>query len=265
MAELQRKEFTHSNCRRQRTFRLAPNFDCIAGEGGTTATQADERVSTVRNPVNGGYSGQTRPLAPSRGRDNSWSSERSMEPVAQAPHSEPELHDKFYYSPDRISVATPSPTTKGKSKATAPDDTLPESFTSPPLLPGLVNSLHEMLSADARPTPIQSLSIKCLLQNSHSSPSPGWREYLLASEMGSGKSITYLLPLLQHLKQAELADKDLPLPVPRRHQRLLNPRGIILAPTHELSRQLSGFAKSLLHEVKLRVLCTSQANVKSYS
>jgi ATP-dependent RNA helicase MRH4 len=86
----------------------------------------------------------------------------------------------------------------------------------------------------------------------------------LASETGSGKSIAYLLPLLQHLKQAELADKDLPPPVPQRHQRLLNPGGIILAPTHELSRQLSGFAKSLLHEVKLRVLCTSQANMKSF-
>jgi len=86
----------------------------------------------------------------------------------------------------------------------------------------------------------------------------------ITSETGSGKSIAYLLPLSQHLKQAELADKDLPPPVPQRHQRLLNPRGIILAPTHELSRQLSGFAKSLLHEVKLRVLCTSQANIKSY-
>jgi ATP-dependent RNA helicase MRH4 len=70
--------------------------------------------------------------------------------------------------------------------------------------------------------------------------------------------------LLQHLKQAELADKDLPPPVPQQHRRPLNPRGIILSPTHELSRQLSGFAKSLLHEVKLRVLCASQANVKSY-
>lgn len=38
-----------------------------------------------------------------------------------------------------------------------------------------------------------------------------------------------------------------------------------MAPTHELSRQLSAFAKSLLHEVKLRVLCASQANTRSTS
>ena len=45
--------------------------------------------------------------------------------------------------------------------------------------------------------------------------------------------------------------------------RAYNPRALILAPTHELSRQLSGFAKSLLHNVKLRVMCASKANVKS--
>lgn len=34
-----------------------------------------------------------------------------------------------------------------------------------------------------------------------------------------------------------------------------------MAPTHELTRQLSGFAKSLVHYAKLRVLCASRANV----
>ena len=52
-------------------------------------------------------------------------------------------------------------------------------------------------------------------------------------------------------------------PISERQKRPYNPRGLILAPTHELSRQLSGFAKSLLHEIKLRVLCTSQANQKN--
>jgi len=98
---------------------------------------------------------------------------------------------------------------------------------------------------------------------------PGrWRQFLLASETGSGKSIAYLLPLLQNLKKAEWASKDMSSSQPpssEGKQRPYNPRGLILAPTHELSRQLSGFAKSLLHEIKLRVLCTSQANQKSTS
>ena len=36
-----------------------------------------------------------------------------------------------------------------------------------------------------------------------------------------------------------------------------------MAPTHELSRQLSSFAKALSHNVKLRVLSASRANTKS--
>ncbi len=41
------------------------------------------------------------------------------------------------------------------------------------------------------------------------------------------------------------------------------PRAIMPAPTHELTRQLSGFAKELLHHNKLRVLCASRANTVS--
>ena len=88
---------------------------------------------------------------------------------------------------------------------------------------------------------------------------------MLASETGSGKSIAYLLPLLQNLKETELSSTSSQAPGFQGRQRPYNPRGLILALTHELSRQLSGFAKSLLHEIKLRVLCTSQANQKSTS
>lgn len=81
-----------------------------------------------------------------------------------------------------------------------------------------------------------------------------WREFLLASETGSGKSFAYLLPLLQSLKQSEF---EAPQANPTN---LLNPRALVLAPTHELTRQLSAFAKSLVHNAKLRVLCASRAN-----
>jgi ATP-dependent RNA helicase MRH4 len=89
-------------------------------------------------------------------------------------------------------------------------------------------------------------------------PAFEWNQFLLASETGSGKSIAYLLPVLQHLKESE-ASKPPSIP----SSRPVNPRAIILAPTHELSRQLSGFAKTLLHDVKLRVKCASQANTKT--
>ena len=89
-------------------------------------------------------------------------------------------------------------------------------------------------------------------------------QYLLASETGSGKSIAYLLPMLHHLKKSEVASSESASPtMPSQPQRAVNPRALVLAPTHELSRQLSSFAKGLFHGIKLRVLCASKANVKS--
>ncbi|KAH0579714.1 hypothetical protein H2248_002554 [Termitomyces sp. 'cryptogamus'] len=134
-------------------------------------------------------------------------------------------------------------------------------FTSPPLMPGILSCLKEVLGPDPSPTPIQALSLKWLLNDAANAKSDDWKQFLLASETGSGKSFAYLLPVLQNLKLSE------PDPASTSHpyqpQRPLNPRALILAPTHELSRQLSSFAKSLLHKVKLRVLCASRANVKT--
>uniref|UniRef100_A0A0W0F981 RNA helicase n=1 Tax=Moniliophthora roreri TaxID=221103 RepID=A0A0W0F981_MONRR len=134
------------------------------------------------------------------------------------------------------------------------------SFSSPPLMPGLQSCLLDILGPNATPTRIQALSINHVLTpypSPESSPQQEkqWHEWLLASETGSGKSIAYLLPVLQSLKLSELASSS---PVPQKRE--INPRALILAPTHELSRQLSGFAKALLHEIKLRVMCASRVN-----
>ncbi|KAJ3755865.1 P-loop containing nucleoside triphosphate hydrolase protein, partial [Lentinula raphanica] len=159
------------------------------------------------------------------------------------------------------------------------------SFKSPPLLPGLVSCLHDILGPDANPTQIQRLSIakvvdpitsdsanpsSTLASSSDLNPPPTYKEFLLASETGSGKSIAYLLPLLQSLKVSELARKEKdsqPSPEatqsPNAYAYAYNPRSLILAPTHELARQLSGFAKTLSHEIKLRVVCTSKANSRN--
>ena len=137
---------------------------------------------------------------------------------------------------------------------------LPKEFASPPLMEGFLTSVTDVLGPDARPTPIQALSLKHLVNVNEHDPSR-YYEHLLASETGSGKSIAYLLPMLQDLKQSELAGTQRAHPSADR--RAMNPRAIVLAPTHELTRQLAGFAKELLHHNKLRVLCASRANTAS--
>ncbi|KAF5376083.1 hypothetical protein D9615_007737 [Tricholomella constricta] len=156
-----------------------------------------------------------------------------------------------------------------ETNTTTGSNELATTFTSPPLMPGILSCLTDVLGPRATPTPIQALSMKWLLnETGQVNPSSGWKQFLLASETGSGKSIAYLLPVLQNLKQSELDAASSPrsplITLPQAGpRRALNPRALILAPTHELARQLAGFAKSLLHEVKLRVLCASRANVKS--
>lgn len=152
---------------------------------------------------------------------------------------------------DEFDISTRSASTKE----------LPDVFASPPLMDGLRSSIQTILGPDARPTPIQALSLKHLVKADPASVSEHYHEYLLASETGSGKSIAYLLPMIQDLKQKELQNTDRQGDPSAR--RALNPRALVLAPTHELSRQLSGFAKEMIHNVKLRVLCASRANTSS--
>lgn len=126
-------------------------------------------------------------------------------------------------------------------------------------MPGLLQSLQETLGKEARPTAIQASSMKHLFNARVEGEK--YKEFLLASETGSGKSIAYLLPVLQDLK---LTEHDQSNAVAHHSSRKpLNPRALVLAPTHELSRQLASFAKSLSHVIKLRVMCASKANTPS--
>jgi ATP-dependent RNA helicase MRH4 len=127
--------------------------------------------------------------------------------------------------------------------------TLPSTFASPPLSYGLLQSIRDMFGPTARPTPIQALSLKHLFANPSAD---SYRRFLLASETGSGKSLAYLLPMLQDLKATE-----------HLRTRQSGPRALVLAPTHELGRQLAGFGKALVHHDRLRVQSASRANVAS--
>ena len=136
------------------------------------------------------------------------------------------------------------------------------SFRSYPLLSGLLSCLKESLGPNSAPFPIQSLSLRHFLGDPESSAPgnafpPKGSQTLLASETGSGKSVAYLLPIIQALKVTESARAAQLPPQASQRERVLQPRALVLAPTHELCRQLSAYSKTLSHEVKLRNLCLS--------
>lgn len=104
---------------------------------------------------------------------------------------------------------------------------------------GLYTELVECLQGELgleEPTPVQSLVIPELLKENKESLA-----FLAAT--GSGKTLGYLLPLMQQLKQQEQFEN-----YERRQRR---PRLLILAPTRELALQITQVMKSLSHSIKL--------------
>lgn len=92
------------------------------------------------------------------------------------------------------------------------------------------------------PTIIQARGIPPIL---------GEVDVVLGAATGSGKTLGYLLPIVQQLKQAETmrSENDPPIRVRRR------PRAIILLPTRELAEQVMTVARGLSHTVKFRATC----------
>lgn len=232
---------------RDRSSRFERPRQSLPSRSGDWGSDEDSASGRYKSDTRGGRKGEiSRPAEDSSQRARSTT--RSMV-------------NELYHPPAPATITSGHNSPEALS---ATNEILPAKFTSPPLMPGFVTCLADILGPKSRPTPIQALSIKWLLEQNTTALSPGsqWRQFLMAAETGSGKSIAYLLPVLQALKQSEAKmhnemGEERPTP-----ELELNPRALILAPTHELCRQLSGFAKALSHEVKLRVMCASRANIK---
>ncbi|KAI3630506.1 hypothetical protein MIR68_011941 [Amoeboaphelidium protococcarum] len=87
-----------------------------------------------------------------------------------------------------------------------------------------------------KPTAIQILAIPEILKR---------RNVLLAAETSSGKTLTYLLPLINQLKQQEEVDGFLRL--------IRRPRVLIVVPSKELVHQVTQTVKQVGHHAKIRV------------
>ncbi|WFD36984.1 RNA helicase [Malassezia cuniculi] len=131
-------------------------------------------------------------------------------------------------------------------------------FESPPLSRGLLAMLQALLGPRARPTTPQAHALAHMFVGGWGArPEPS--ATLIAAETGSGKTLAYLLPVLQKLHDTKALTEHVDRKYAANGRHKLMPRAIVLAPTHELARQITGVAKALSHhpEHKLRVACTS--------
>ncbi len=108
------------------------------------------------------------------------------------------------------------------------------SFSPFELLPSLLETLKEKKLN--RPTEIQEKAIPLLMSG---------KSVVGVSETGSGKTLTYALPLLHQLKTLENQGQ----PVTEKSA----PRALIMVPTRELGEQVSKVFKTLTHQTRLRV------------
>ena len=103
-----------------------------------------------------------------------------------------------------------------------------------------------------RPTEVQTAAIPLILKRQH--------DVLVASHTGSGKTLAYLLPIVQALRDEEMALSALS-PAERTQRaadkafvgcRPRRPRAVVVAPTRELAEQIFHVAKLLSHHARFR-------------
>lgn len=111
-------------------------------------------------------------------------------------------------------------------------------FSELGLAPELVAALEA--AAIHAPTPVQRLAIPAFL---------GGKAAIAVARTGSGKTLAYALPLVQRLREVEVAEGP-PTAVAR-------PRGLVLTATRELVNQTMRVLKTLTHAARLRVRSVS--------
>jgi superfamily II DNA/RNA helicase len=111
---------------------------------------------------------------------------------------------------------------------------VPITFVDLPLLPSLQATLaaRELVTL----TEVQALALPALLER---------RSVVAVAETGSGKTLCYVLPVLDRLKRMEEAGN--------RVTDEREPRAIVLVPTRELGEQVAGVFKQFTHDTRLRV------------
>ena len=119
----------------------------------------------------------------------------------------------------------------GASAKRAP---VPTTFADLPLLASLQATLskHALVTL----TEIQALALPAMLER---------RSVVAIAETGSGKTLTYLLPIFDQLKRKEEDGNRVEVES--------EPRALVIVPTRELGEQVMRVFKSFAHDTRLRV------------
>jgi superfamily II DNA/RNA helicase len=168
---------------------------------------------------------------------------------------------RFYSSSTEDRSAMSQSRAPFKMPKNSPDDSKPKStedtisWTDLGIWPDVSHYLQNELKLQS-PTTVQSMVIPKLLQQQQQqyisgkaddADDPQQQHLAFLAATGSGKTIAYVLPLLQQLKRQEQEVSN-PEEMLRRPQR---PRVVILAPTRELVQQITTVVKSLSHCLKV--------------
>ena len=126
------------------------------------------------------------------------------------------------------------------------------------------------------PTAVQKLVIPTLMGNEGGRRSrstvkgqKGFQSFLIAAETGSGKTLSYALPVIDFLKRQEMEEEeakaakdlanphidqnsDLEIPVVNKDEMNGKPRAVIIVPTSELVTQVGDLISKISHKVKFR-------------
>ena len=132
-----------------------------------------------------------------------------------------------------INPFLPQPATNFDSKLAKPP-----TFQDYQLDSKLIRALA--LCGFTKPTNIQHEAIPAMLEHPDCST-------LIAAETGNGKTLAFLVPMLQHiLRRKEVEDEEGPSP----HN---SPYGLIITPGRELADQIGGVADMLASELDIKV------------
>ncbi|PPQ89702.1 hypothetical protein CVT25_014103 [Psilocybe cyanescens] len=170
---------------------------------------------------------------------NSSKQARGAQPAQLALPSRPTqiISSLFSYNP-KVEAPAPRPVEAPKiiEPSNAPLDS--STFSGLGLNPLLISHLSTKMDIQ-KPTAIQRASLPVLLSTL---PSKTSRDVFLQSQTGSGKTFSYLLPIIQDL---------LPLSSLSYIDRSIGTLAIIIAPTRELAKQISDVLEAIL-KMRLR-------------